>query len=274
VIREFIDKNSKNNVNILANGLAAAIETIGTPNFAASLLVAVNDCAPVRHLSIVTFSPRRLPSSLLASSRHQGAIARQRGDDYVSVFYKEEPSYEVLAREIPKDRILLIRRQADDFSESYYQRFFIDQEITDTLTFVSTAGGRIVMTNVYKGVEDGMFCDPEIEAICLASNLISSLTMRHCQLISLPSIELSVVVAKVCSNRRVRLTGREADVCEGILRGQTSEAIGISLGIAASSVITYRKSLYRKLDIVSQSQLFALALNSLSRDPQEAIAVC
>jgi DNA-binding CsgD family transcriptional regulator len=49
-------------------------------------------------------------------------------------------------------------------------------------------------------------------------------------------------------------------VCAGIMKGLSTNGMALSLGIAPSSVITFRRNLYRKLGIVSQAELFALGL--------------
>jgi len=54
------------------------------------------------------------------------------------------------------------------------------------------------------------------------------------------------------------LSGRERAVCLGILRGLKSEAIAQDLGVAATSVVTYRKRAYAKLGITSRAGLFAI----------------
>ena len=54
------------------------------------------------------------------------------------------------------------------------------------------------------------------------------------------------------------LSDRERQVCQGILSGLKSEAIGAEIGIAANSVVTYRKRAYAKLGINSRADLFAL----------------
>ena len=63
---------------------------------------------------------------------------------------------------------------------------------------------------------------------------------------------------------RVELTEdqpiRELDVLRGVLEGQTAHEIGETIGVKASSVVTYQKRAYRRLGISSQRQLFALCL--------------
>jgi DNA-binding CsgD family transcriptional regulator len=45
-----------------------------------------------------------------------------------------------------------------------------------------------------------------------------------------------------------------------VLAGMTSEGIALDLGIALSSVLTYRKRGYARLGVTSQAELFALCL--------------
>jgi len=50
--------------------------------------------------------------------------------------------------------------------------------------------------------------------------------------------------------------------CERILLGYTSVGIGLDLKIAQSSVVTYRRRAYEKLDISTQNELFTLCLTA------------
>jgi DNA-binding CsgD family transcriptional regulator len=54
------------------------------------------------------------------------------------------------------------------------------------------------------------------------------------------------------------LSDRERAVCLGILSGRKAEAIAADIGIAASTVVTYRKRAYEKLGITSRASLFAI----------------
>ncbi|MBK9360144.1 MAG: hypothetical protein IPM99_02925 [Rubrivivax sp.] len=58
----------------------------------------------------------------------------------------------------------------------------------------------------------------------------------------------------------VRLSVREREVCALTLAGHTRQGIGLTLGIAESSVATLRERAYRKLQIHGAGELFALCL--------------
>jgi DNA-binding CsgD family transcriptional regulator len=60
------------------------------------------------------------------------------------------------------------------------------------------------------------------------------------------------------------LSPREKDVMEMMLRGYSTDSTAERLGIALETVRRHRKSIYRKLDVSSQTDLFSLFLNSMS----------
>lgn len=62
------------------------------------------------------------------------------------------------------------------------------------------------------------------------------------------------------------LTPREQDIVGYILKGHSSLSIALHLEIAEGTVKNHRKSLYRKLGISSQSELFHLFVNQLLQD--------
>ncbi|MBF8741840.1 helix-turn-helix domain-containing protein [Pseudomonas guariconensis] len=62
------------------------------------------------------------------------------------------------------------------------------------------------------------------------------------------------------------LTPREQDIVGYILKGHSSLSIALHLEIAEGTVKNHRKSLYRKLGISSQSELFHLFVNQLLQE--------
>ena len=60
------------------------------------------------------------------------------------------------------------------------------------------------------------------------------------------------------------LSPREKDVLELMLRGYGTDVSAQRLGIALETVRRHRKSIYRKLDVSSQTDLFSLFINSMS----------
>jgi DNA-binding CsgD family transcriptional regulator len=63
-----------------------------------------------------------------------------------------------------------------------------------------------------------------------------------------------------------RLTAREAEIVELVLKGNSSDAIGKRLGIATGTVRIHRKNIYMKLGISSQGELFSRFVASISNN--------
>ncbi len=58
---------------------------------------------------------------------------------------------------------------------------------------------------------------------------------------------------------RTRLTAREREVCDLLLRGCSSEAIALRMAISRHTVKDHRKQIFRKLRVGSIAELFAMA---------------
>ncbi len=71
--------------------------------------------------------------------------------------------------------------------------------------------------------------------------------------------------APVCSDFAPRLSNREHQVIDLILKGHSSEAISLILGISITTVKSHRKMSYHKLRISTQAELMSLYLMSLQQ---------
>ena len=60
------------------------------------------------------------------------------------------------------------------------------------------------------------------------------------------------------------LTPREIEITALVLQGHSSGSISRHLSIAPGTVKNHRKSIYQKLDVSSQSELFAMFIQQLS----------
>jgi DNA-binding NarL/FixJ family response regulator len=68
---------------------------------------------------------------------------------------------------------------------------------------------------------------------------------------------LDAAFAGFCADR---LSTRERMVTQMVLRGHSNQSVATLLGIAESTVKNHRKSIYAKLAIASQQELFSLFL--------------
>ncbi|WP_247873601.1 helix-turn-helix transcriptional regulator [Burkholderia sp. LS-044] len=106
--------------------------------------------------------------------------------------------------------------------------------------------------------------------------------LKHLALIVLPlaAMHESLVGAKHSGKERSgapsdtigrwlneRLTPREAQVCSAFIQGMTTQAIAASMGVKPSTVETFAKRAFVKLEIDSRRQLLALAFNNALVEP-------
>jgi DNA-binding CsgD family transcriptional regulator len=62
-----------------------------------------------------------------------------------------------------------------------------------------------------------------------------------------------------------RLTSREREISQLLLRGFSTKAIAQELGIAPGTVMVHKRNLFVKLNITSQYELFSMFIENLSR---------
>src|SRR5690606_16260279 len=130
-------------------------------------------------------------------------------------------------------------------------------------------GAGSVYCNFYRLQDSGRFSAEDLDRLRELLPLVSHLIAAHHRLLpARPAGSAQSVIHSIIS-RAVppfdKLTNREREVCARILLGFSSEAIALDLGIAPSSVTTYRKRSYEKLGITGQSELFSLCLGAVER---------
>lgn len=129
---------------------------------------------------------------------------------------------------------------------AYRETFFERPGIVDKLALIARKDHLCLGLNFYRFADSGAF-DPALAGDPLWP-LLGQLALLHYADPQPPQVRSPLL----------SLSRREREICEGILRGLTAEAIAWELGLAAGTVITYRRRAYTKLGIHSKSALFAL----------------
>jgi len=62
-----------------------------------------------------------------------------------------------------------------------------------------------------------------------------------------------------------RLTAREREITQMLLRGHSAKSVARELRIAPGTVMVHKRNLFTKLGITSQNELFSLFIDELSR---------
>ncbi|MEZ5767624.1 MAG: helix-turn-helix transcriptional regulator [Paracoccaceae bacterium] len=131
---------------------------------------------------------------------------------------------------------------ASDMDDEYRRTFFEAPGLAAKTTVLAVGERLRLFVSLYSSAGPADGCDPDL------SRLAGRLALMHFERTEDSGTPAPLTV----------LSDRERAVCLGILSGLKTEAIAADLGVAASSVVTYRKRAYQKLGITSRSGLFAV----------------
>lgn len=217
------------------------LERLGTDRFAQAF------CDYVETLGldqIMVFSITGGSASCLMS-RHfsQSALADELASLYLDGWYKRDPLYPRLIA-APSATVVL-SRLADISAEmdaAYRQQFFDRPGLSAKTTVMCASGDLRLFVSLYQ--TDASAPQPDA-GLCILAGRLALLHFERQAHSDIPAV-LDV------------LSTRERAVCLGILAGQKAELIAAEIGVAPSTVVTYRKRAYAKLGISARASLFAI----------------
>lgn len=178
-------------------------------------------------------------------SRHfsNAALADELATMYLDGWYQHDPLLPELRALAPGN--VTLRRLDDVVGEmetEYRERFFDGPGLSTKTTLLGSGRDLRLFVSLY---QTGSALGPPDSDL---ARLVGRLAMLHFEALAQSQIPALLDV----------LSSRERAVCVGILGGQKAEVIAAEIGVAASTVITYRKRAYAKLGISSRASLFAL----------------
>ena len=253
-------------------GLTQLCRCIGTPVFESCLLKLLNKVTPVDHCVVFTFGEGGT-GHLFTHGRMRVEEAQQLADDYVRNFHEQDPNFSQLSGATRGCEDCLIPLAADADVDAAYQNHFFDRhDLIDKASTIGKLEQGSVYCNFYRMGRSGPYSDKDWQLLESILPLITTLISTHYRILQLSPADkqeqyrnarslVHNIISKNVSPFS-QLTPREREVCERILLGYTSVGIGLDLNIAQSSVVTYRRRAYEKLDISTQNELFTLCLTA------------
>lgn len=251
----------------LAEGAVDLILDVGKPGFNDAFADYLRKFAGINEYMVASYGgdPAQQPKVVMSSSEDLAVL-------YRAIFYKRDPNRQVILENALDGVILLFPHFiGSNYSAAYRQSVLQSSGIIDKMATAYWAGDVCYYVNFYRMHGEAPFSDEDRRQILEVSDVISNLIARHFErgddkgggeTIALSEGNLARIVKGL--SPQSPLTEREAQVCTLILMGCSSEAIALRLGIAVSSVLTYRRRAYERLGIVSQNELFARVLGQLS----------
>ena len=250
--------------------LSAAIAGLGNERFFPALVAAINAQVPIANPQVRLYH-RDLPPRVLYHQVPPRARKAQI-DDYLEGPFREDPFYQTSMNH-PRSRIYRLSRvTAGRLPDSnYYRAYYSGTGTVDEAVFLAVlSGGSVINLSMMRLPEQGSFSDEEYQRLYSLSDAVSELLRKHSEFdqfavphLIQPGID-HLVEQAFCSFGSSLLSPREKDVLELMLRGYGTEASAERLSIARETLRRHRKSIYRKLDVSSQTDLFSLFINSMS----------
>jgi DNA-binding CsgD family transcriptional regulator len=149
-------------------------------------------------------------------------------------------------------------RPVDITSPGFRRRFFDEPGIVERVSVIQRGADAWRVMNVARHASDGCFSENELSALiglaCLVLPMLPLNRKRQAAALPLTVAQLEERFAL----RYVSLTLRERQVCARAAVGMSVEASAHDLGIARTSVLTYRQRAYRRLGVASPFELCAL----------------
>lgn len=249
--------------------LAQAIEAMGSDAFFKLLFAAIRNQVRIAYPQVWLYHPERAPR-LLAHDIPK-ASQEQHITRYCEGAYQQDPLHYTATHQ-PRSHIYrLTRLTAGHLTETpYYQTYYHYLDSADEVAFVAKlADHSVVVMRLLRLSKQGEFTEEEYDVLYALAETVSSVMKSHChrddfaigQLIQ-PGLDHQINLAfKRFGSKYV--SHREQEVLELMLRGYSTQSSAERLHISLETVRRHRKSIYKKLDVSSQTDLFALFINAM-----------
>lgn len=257
----------------LCVSLARAVQAVGTPGFMDALTGAVRGAVPFDNAMLFAYKMGERPRGPY-SDITETAEARIIVDQYLLGPFLLDPFYSEVQQGRTQGLATLNDIAPDEFFASeYYEQHYRRTRITDEVgMFFVLPDGCVLVYSVTRRHGSAPFVCDEVAKLRALEPLISALAQRHWMQVDLGFGQRSKaggaadpIAAALAALGETVLSDRQRQVIALVLKGHSTEAMALKLGISADTVKVHRRHAYAKLGISSQAELFAMFLNLLSR---------
>jgi len=195
----------------------------------------------------------------------ENKAAKTKFFEYRNRAYVLDPFYELFRAKVP-DSVAKLSDIAPDrfFRSTYYREYYRKTGASDEAgIFCWTGSECLTVASFARRHGAPSFGKAEIAVIARILPVVTACIRLHERMVASAAAPPAQRIPPACPSRLMPaagLTQREQAIAELILKGHSSLSIALVLGISVETVRVHRKNLYRKLDVSSQAQLFALAV--------------
>ncbi len=160
----------------------------------------------------------------------------------------------------------------DDFFQSaYYQTYYLGAGAVEDVYYILDLGPTEKLSIcLYNGLSASRYSDAQVAVLAGLAPPVLELARQFCagraDLSPNPQADLAPRLQEVLRGfGRDVLTDREREACHLLLSGHSAKSSARLMDISPETVRMHRKNLYTKLEVGSQSELFALFIECLSQ---------
>ena len=249
--------------------LANIVAHVGEPIFFQQVFAAIEAQVPVA-LPQAWLYHKDLPPKLLDHKISKEAYTSQ-VDEYLEGPYREDPFFKISLSAPRNNCYRLSRLITGNFEDSSYHRDYYGSTGTvDEAIIVTRLGdGSVVNISFMRLESHGEFSGGEYNWLYSVSQVIAELIELHTRReefvesnLLQPGVDHHIQQGFECFGTSY-VSEREQEVLELLLRGYGADTSAERLNISLETVRRHRKSIYKKLDVNSQADLFALFINTI-----------
>jgi DNA-binding CsgD family transcriptional regulator len=244
--------------------------SLGEPEFPDSFGNALNEALPAMMFSVFRLDAEQRIRYLFAGGQLEvdRDFARVASARYAEGYWKLDPAMRAVLSD--SDWNTTIRTQPwDAIPPSEYRTFCYERvRVHERMLICRRVGPEIIMIGLYRHHADRPFGKSCLNRLEAGADLLATLAWKHQRVASnMNSTDLrpdDESVARQLAGSNTQLSAREVAVCTGLLLGRSTKEIARGLGVMPSSIVTFRKRAFLKLNIATRHDLVRLYERSLS----------
>jgi len=263
-----------------ATKLAAAIDKSSDDDCLDLLLGAIGCLLPYDMAMVFTYNRNARP--VLIHDTFCDPEAKNGLINYVNSTYVLNPAYNAFRRGLEPGVYRITDVAPDDyFSSEHFRNFRAKHSRKEEIGYITDGWprgmeeiflavelphGELAEICLLRTVSGGGFSESGIADLKMIEPMLGAVFRRHWEgrNRNAEPAEAPVSIEELFATfDGDRLSPREREVAELILKGHSGHSIGDHLGISITTVKTHRQNLYSKLGIASQNELFSLFLKSI-----------
>lgn len=250
---------------------ADVTRVIGCTEFATKLVAALGSIRSIQATTLYLYPHAGSPQVLFEQDDEGSWVSNGNVRSYLSGCYSLEPFPGGCLEQIESgcyglSELTSKAFRLGEYYQSCYRHAFIEDELNYILQVAS--GKSIAMSLAFTSTLDRQ----SLMLFRLISPWVLSVLQRHYEISQSSasrgqSITRRRIHTALHSFGRPILTERECRIAQMILRGHSTRSLAQCLGVTEDTIKSHRKKIYAKLDIGTQSQLFSLFIDDLSKTP-------